>query len=94
MNVSNLQRGRGVTERGGTVLNLWERKAFPEIMIFQTKNSEYRCILNYYPINSKTISWGNFKITLLKTKFDEIFRRQFLPQKLPAVASLHIMLQN
>ena len=54
----------------------------------------YRCILNYYPISSKAILWDNFKITPLKINFDEIFWRQFLPQRLPAVASLHSMLQN
>ena len=37
---------------------------------------------------------GNFKITPLKINFDEIFWHHFLPRRLPAVASLHSMLQN
>ena len=28
-----------------------------------TRRGSYRCILNYYPINSKTISWGNSEVT-------------------------------
>ena len=28
--------------------------------------SAYRCILNYYPMNSKTILWGNSEITPLE----------------------------
>ena len=55
---------------------------------------EYHCILHCYPINSKMILWGHFKITPLKMNFDEIFWRQFLPQRLPALASLHSMLQK
>ena len=54
----------------------------------------YHCILNYCPINSETILWGNLKVTSLKINFDEIFWRQCLPQRLPTVASLHSMLQN
>ena len=54
----------------------------------------YRCVLNCDPINSKKNLWGNFKITPLKISFDEIFWCHFLPQRLPAVASLHSMLQN
>ena len=28
--------------------------------------SAYRCILNYYPINSETILWGNSEIAPLE----------------------------
>ena len=33
----------------------------------------YYRILTCYPINSKTILWGNFEITPLKINFDEIY---------------------
>ena len=44
----------------------------------------YCCILNYYPINSKIILWGNFKVTPLKMNFDEIFWHRSVLQNYPA----------
>ena len=43
----------------------------------------YHCILNCYPINSKTILWGNSKITPLKINFDDIFWRYYFTPEAP-----------
>ena len=57
-------------------------------------DTEYRCILNYYPINSETILWGNSEIAPLEINSLTIrfFGVIFLPPK--TLVDPHNVVQN